>query len=55
MATSKSQILTENWTLMDTKQVGLVLPIFFLAKFDGSWCNFTSTQDSEKYNILKIS
>jgi hypothetical protein len=26
---------------------------FFLAKFDASWCIFTSTQDSEKYNIFK--
>jgi hypothetical protein len=23
-------------------------------KFDGSWCIFTSTQDSEKYNIFEI-
>jgi hypothetical protein len=53
MATSKSQNLVENWTLMDTKRVVLVLPIFFLAKFDGWWCNFTSTQDSEKYNMFK--
>jgi hypothetical protein len=53
MATSKSQNLVKNRTLVDTKQVVLVLPIFFLAKFDASWCIFTSTQDSEKYNIFK--
>ena len=27
---------------------------FAYTKLDGSWCIFTSTQDSEKYNIFKI-
>jgi hypothetical protein len=27
---------------------------FFFTKFDGSWCIFTSTQGSEKYNIFEI-
>ena len=54
MTTSKSQNLVENWTLVDTKQTVLVLPSIFFTKVDGSWCIFTSTQGSEKYNIFEI-
>jgi hypothetical protein len=30
------------------------IPHFVFTKLDSSWCIFTSTQDSDKYNIFKI-